>query len=148
MDEDLPFELPKRHKSYTIYNWKKNGLKENEETIVEIYEGSIRTSNCELCGKAFTNLKDRHMDHCHETGKFRNIVCNKCNHHKSDIKINSNTGERYISKIISKKSKKGFYYRIQIYRNDKKVLCKTTLTLEEAIEIRDKFLAENPDLFT
>ena len=72
-----------------------------------------------------------------------NIVFNKCNNYKSDRKINSNTGERYISKIISKKSKKGFYYRIQIYRNSKYVLSKSAKTLEEAIEIRDKFIAEN-----
>ena len=145
MDE-LPFQLKKRHKSDTISRWKKRGLKENSETILEIYEGSIRTSNCELCGNPFKSLRDRQMEHCHETGKFRNIVCIKCNACKSDRKLRiNNTGHRYISK---KKSKKGFYFQIQIYRNGKHVLYKTAKTIEKAIEIRDKFIAENPNLFT
>ena len=146
--EELPFELRKNHKYNTIYDWKKNGLKENEETILEIYEGLIRASNCELCGNPFKNSRDRHMDHCHTTGKFRNIVCRKCNFRKSDVKFNTNTGKRYISKCKHKGYKQGFYFQIQIYRNGKYVLNKTAKTLEEAIEVRDKFIAENPDLFT
>ena len=102
MEEDLPFELYKNHKRKTIYGWKRRGLIETDEMILEIYEGCIRTSNCELCGKAFKNSRDRQMDHCHETGKFRNIVCRKCNQCKSDKKINSNTGQRYIYKVESK----------------------------------------------
>jgi len=146
MDE-LPFELKRRHKSDTIYQWKKSGLIETDEMILEIYEGSIRASNCELCGNAFKSLRDRCMDHCHETGKFRNIVCNKCNLQKSDRKVTSNTREIYISKCKSKNYKQGFYYIIQIFRNGKYVLSTTTQTLEEAIEVRDKFIAEHPEYF-
>tara|TARA_R110000851_G_scaffold164861_2_gene309264 strand:+ start:318 stop:767 length:450 start_codon:yes stop_codon:yes gene_type:complete len=148
--EELPFELKKYHKYYTIQNWKKRGLKETDETIVEIYEGSIRTSHCELCGNAFKSSRNRHMDHDHITGKFRNIVCSKCNHNKSDRKVTSNTGYIFISKVecSTKKYKQGFYYQIKIYRNSKYVLKTCRKTLEEAIEIRDKFLEENPDLFT
>ena len=146
--EDFPFELKKRHKSYTIYNWKKNRLIETDERILEIYEGYIRASNCELCGNPFKSLRDRQMEHCHETGKFRNIVCIKCNACKSDRKLRiNNTGHRFISKTPDKTYTQGFSYRIRITRNCKCILNKRKKTLEKAIEIRDKFLAENPELF-
>tara|TARA_R110000851_G_scaffold74814_1_gene164972 strand:- start:238 stop:684 length:447 start_codon:yes stop_codon:yes gene_type:complete len=147
MSDEFPFELRKNHKSDTIYNWKRYGLIETDERILEIYEGSIRCSNCELCGNAFTSARNRQMDHDHITGKFRNIVCQKCNLCKSDKKIYNNTGERWISKCSTKKYKQGFYFQIRIYRNCKEVLCTTTKTLEEAIEIRDKFILENPEYF-
>jgi len=144
---ELPFELPKYHKTFTICQWKRNGLIETDEMIEEIYQKYIRASHCELCGNPFTSSRNRHMEHCHETGKFRNIVCTKCNSHKSDRKCNTNTGERYISKRKDKNYKQGFYYQIQIYRNGKWILRKTILILEEAIEVRDKFILENPEYF-
>jgi len=147
MEEDLPFELTKFHKRKTIYDWKRRGLIETDEMILEIYEGCIRAKNCELCGNPFKNSRDRQMDHCHETGKFRNIVCRKCNQCKSDKKINSNTGERYIYKIKDKTYKQGFCYKIQIERNCKWVLNTKRKTLKEAIELRDKFIEENPEYF-
>ena len=88
------------------------------------------------------------MDHNHETGQFRNIVCRKCNFCKSDKKFNTNTGERFIFKVKSKSYIQGFYYQIKIKRNGKWVLNKTKKNLKDAIELRDKFLAENPNLFT
>ena len=148
MEEKFPFELRKYHKTRTINNWKYKGLKETDETILEIYEGYIRASNCELCGNAFKSSRDRQMEHCHTTGKFRNIVCNRCNQCKSDNKCYSNTGHRYISKVKNKTYKQGFCYKIIIRRNQKRVLYKSVKTLEEAIEIRDKFLEEHPNLFT
>ncbi len=153
MEEELPFELGKYHKYKTIFKWKSRGLLETDETIVEIYEGYISASNCELCGNPFKSSRNRHMDHDHATGTFRNIVCSKCNTCKIDKKINSNTGERYIYKTKDKKYYKYktyyyYYYAIQIERNNKKVLDKRTKTLEEAIEVRDKFIAEHPEYFT
>jgi len=147
MSDELPFELYKKHKTGTICNWKKNGLIETDEKIEEIYECSIRCSNCELCGEAFRSLSDRQMDHCHKTGKFRNIVCNKCNQCRSDKKFNTNTAERYISKVENKEYVQGFCYRIRIIRNSKEVLNKIRKTLQEAIEVRDKFIADNPQYF-
>jgi len=148
MEEELPFELEKYHKSRTIYNWKRSGLKENEETILEIYVGYIRASNCELCGNAFISSTDRRMDHSHETGKFRNIVCTKCNSFKSDKKVYNNTGERFISKTPDKNYTQGFSYRTRIHRNGKVIFNKRHKTLQKAIQIRDNFLAENIKLFT
>ena len=34
---------------------------------------------CGICCKTITKTKDRHIDHCHSTGKVRGILCSKCN---------------------------------------------------------------------
>ena len=67
----------KYHKTETIKNWKYKGI--INENLEEIYETYINTMNCGHCGKVFEKLRDRCMDHCHETGLFRKIVCNRCN---------------------------------------------------------------------
>lgn len=43
---------------------------------LEEYETNMASSDCcEVCGKT----KDLCYDHCHETGKFRGILCRGCN---------------------------------------------------------------------
>ena len=73
-----------RTKSQTIYEWKKIGL--TYDDYDHLYEIYIKTMNCQHCNKEFKNSKDRCMDHDHSTGKFRKIVCQKCNMHDSYIK--------------------------------------------------------------
>uniref|UniRef100_A0A1B6I4V7 DNA-directed DNA polymerase n=1 Tax=Homalodisca liturata TaxID=320908 RepID=A0A1B6I4V7_9HEMI len=36
-------------------------------------------NNCELCNLEFTMIEQPVKDHCHFTGRFRNLLCNKCN---------------------------------------------------------------------
>lgn len=38
-----------------------------------------RPETCECCGGPPTGKGVLHLDHCHETGKFRGWLCNKCN---------------------------------------------------------------------
>ncbi len=107
---DLPLELCKYHKASCRRNWKKYGL--NMNSFEDVYIKYIHASHCELCNKKFTRTKDRHMDHCHATGEFRNITCNSCNHRKSDIKIqpNNSSGYKGISKNKNKRCKQGFIW--------------------------------------
>lgn len=38
-------------------------------------------AKCECCGcDTPSDSRDRHIDHCHETGKVRGMVCRDCNH--------------------------------------------------------------------
>ena len=77
-------ELPKYHKSLTIYNWKRHGVIYHD--FDELYEVYIKTMKCQHCNKEFKITKDRHLDHDHNTGLFRKIVCNGCNNQDRYIK--------------------------------------------------------------
>ena len=66
------------HPKYrTIINWKSRGLIYDDYD--ELYEIYIKTINCNHCNKEFKNSRDRCMDHDHNTGLFRKIVCQTCN---------------------------------------------------------------------
>tara|TARA_R110000824_G_scaffold102588_1_gene244041 strand:+ start:3742 stop:4251 length:510 start_codon:yes stop_codon:yes gene_type:complete len=69
------------HKKITIDSWKRQGLKsEIYGAIYDYYNGVL---NCERCGVTLTTGErcktQKHMDHCHQTGLFRNVVCMSCN---------------------------------------------------------------------
>tara|TARA_R110001592_G_C13073457_1_gene742009 strand:- start:528 stop:971 length:444 start_codon:yes stop_codon:yes gene_type:complete len=146
---ELPFELPKKHKPKTKYQWKKIGMIFTPEEFKEIYNKYIYASNCEICNVLFPNTRNRQLDHCHETGKIRNIVCQKCNLQKRDNKSReNNTGEKYISKSKNNNYTQGYGFFIRISRDGKYILCKSRKTLEEAIIVRDTFIRENPDIYS
>jgi hypothetical protein len=68
-------------KSYRISNWKQSGVISDD--FNELYEKYINTTNCEECNVElihgmFGNNK-KCLDHDHETGQFRNILCCGCN---------------------------------------------------------------------
>ena len=145
----LPFELHKDHKTSKRRDWKKRGMKIDEDDFDYVYNTYIHATNCDLCNKLFLNTKDRQLDHDHNTGEVRNIVCQKCNRRRKDNKKKqTNTGYDYISKVKDKKSKTGFEYRIQIRRDGTYILNTNRNTLEKAIICRDEFLKNNPNIFT
>ncbi len=75
-------QTPARKKSMRIKNWKKRGV--IHHNFDELYEKYINSENCELCGCTLTVDKrttptTRCLDHNHETGQFRNVLCHSCN---------------------------------------------------------------------
>ncbi len=81
-------------KSTMIYNWKKSGLIYDDYD--ELYEVYINTMECQHCQIEFTKNNWRCLDHNHETGLFRSIVCHRCNVHDSYIKYpNGYTSQEY-----------------------------------------------------
>jgi len=140
----LPFELYKGHKATKKYQWRKMGL--ITDNFDEIYNRYIYSSQCEKCETPYKNSRDRHMDHCHINGEFRNILCKKCNTMDRQI-IDTNTGYKNIVKINENTYKLGHCFRIQISRHGKLVFNKERSTVEKAIEIRDKFILDNPEYF-
>lgn len=34
---------------------------------------------CDICENKFKSKNDKHIDHCHNSGKIRGILCNTCN---------------------------------------------------------------------
>ena len=71
-------------KYLTINTWKFRGVIYHD--FDELYEVYIKTMNCWHCNKEFTSTRDRCLDHNHETGAFRAIVCRACNLNDSYIK--------------------------------------------------------------
>ena len=73
---------PAGYKTKKKQDWKKIGVIDNDfDKLFELY---MNTTNCENCNVLLT--RDRQntsttkcLDHCHLTGKFRNILCNACN---------------------------------------------------------------------
>jgi len=69
-------------KSNRISKWKCRGLIcDNYDALYEHY---LKTAYCDACKVELTYDKrttatTKCMDHCHETGLFRNILCNLCN---------------------------------------------------------------------
>jgi hypothetical protein len=71
-DKDPEKEL----KRGRIKHWRERGIICDYDAIYEIY---INTHNCDYCGKKFKTSKDRQLDHDHETGAVRGILCISCN---------------------------------------------------------------------
>ena len=69
-------------KAHRIARWKHRGIIcENFDNLYDYY---INCKNCEQCNVELTFDKRRKsttrcLDHCHETGEFRNVLCHCCN---------------------------------------------------------------------
>ena len=140
---DLPFDLYKEHKALTKYKWKSRGL--ITDKFEEIYNKYIYATHCQLCNKEFTNTRDRQMEHCHATGKFRNIVCNSCNQRKADVKLKSNntSGYKGISKKNDKNYKQGFYWLFVVQINNKRKIIKYSVDLNKLVEFAEQWKKDN-----
>ena len=89
-------------KSKTIWTWEKLGLIGDYESIYQRY---INTTHCDKCGVLFDKINFKCMDHCHKTGKFRNVLCNGCNLNMLDRKISSTNTSGYKNIRYIKKRK-------------------------------------------
>lgn len=67
----------------------KIGSWKNQKMICDdwdkMYERFNLTENCECCNNKFKSSMDKHLDHCHQTGKIRYILCRNCNQLKGHI---------------------------------------------------------------
>ena len=93
--EDHPEE---NHRSDRISCWKYNGVIHDDYDV--LYDQYMAATHCADCGVVFGERGDgtgtfKSLDHCHETGAFRDVVCNACNRRRGvvDSKIKSETPE-------------------------------------------------------
>jgi len=93
-----------RSKAQTIWHWKRSGL--IYDNYDELYEAYIKTSDCQHCKTEFTKKNKRCMDHSHETGLFRKIICNRCNTCDSYIKYPNGYTEQDRKERIAEYQKK------------------------------------------
>ena len=83
-------------KKERMRSWKRQGLIHTKEEIEEIYEIYCNTTHCNCCNIEFTlknNINSKCMDHNLKNGKFRNILCKRCNNMRYFI------DERYVHLI-------------------------------------------------
>ena len=68
-------------KNQRIVKWKQSGVIHDDYD--ELYDKYINSTECELCNIPITEgqglIGKKHLDHDHETGEFRNILCGHCN---------------------------------------------------------------------
>ena len=68
-------------KYYRIGSWRKQGVKSDD--FDALYEKYINTTKCDKCNVELVagnyGANKRCLDHNHETGEFRFILCNSCN---------------------------------------------------------------------
>ena len=74
-------KTPTGKKNNTIADWKIKGIiSDNYSNIYDRYINTFFCDNCEqelIGGRGLSN--HRHLDHNHETGLFRNVLCGSCN---------------------------------------------------------------------
>ena len=140
---DFPFELKSYHKALTKYSWKRIGL--NMDNFEHIYQEYIHTTHCQLCNKQFENTRERQMEHDHQTGEFRNIVCRSCNQKKADVKLKSNNTSGYRGISIEKDTtcKQGYYWRFRVYLNGKQKTIKQSVDLDKVIKFAEQWKKDN-----
>lgn len=78
----------KGKKTMTIAYWKYRGL--ICENYDQVYQLWLDSTHCDKCGCQYTDKIPKDMEHCHTTGRFRAIVCHKCNMNMLDKKKQTN----------------------------------------------------------
>ena len=76
-------KTPKGRQVTKISSWKGQGLISDDYEAV--YERYLNSNNCECCGNEYKSSMDKHMDHCHKSGRFRNVLCRNCNQLRGQI---------------------------------------------------------------
>ena len=70
------------------YKKEYNADYEKNRKLKRVYGISLKDFNsmlisqdfkCGICGKEIDGTKSTHVDHCHNTGKVRELLCSKCN---------------------------------------------------------------------
>jgi hypothetical protein len=68
---------PMERKKQLIKVWNRRGVIHND--FDALYEEYQNQSYCQVCGADFNKKYDKCLDHDHDSGSFRFILCRRCN---------------------------------------------------------------------
>ena len=108
------YKTDKGKKTLMISNWK-NKLGVKCDDYSSLYDKYINCKNCERCNIDFDNEihnNKKCLDHNHETGEFRNILCMKCNKELYHIEYKDKIDKQKLETKEKEKQK-----RKEIYKN-------------------------------
>ena len=71
------YQTPQHKRAELISSWRSRGIIGDLPTIYD--ERYLPSTACEVCNKTYSSTFDRCLDHCHETGEFRQMLCRSCN---------------------------------------------------------------------
>jgi hypothetical protein len=130
-------------------------LRSKYNLTIDDYEALLKKQNggCAICGNKPKEGKNLHIDHCHETGVLRGLLCFRCNFGLSYFGENKSTLEKaflylkdngsflkevengILEKIVLKKEQQiqDTFEKERIFKNAKKI----GIPLEDKIKIRD-----------
>tara|TARA_R110000803_G_C11827677_1_gene302831 strand:- start:88 stop:513 length:426 start_codon:yes stop_codon:yes gene_type:complete len=113
---------PNLYKRKKILLWKHRGVIYDD--FDDLYEVYMNTMECQHCNKEFKNSLDRHLDHDHETGLFRKILCCACNICDSHLKYDPSITSKEKRNIYMKKFREDVKKKVRCF------FCSRTLSKE------------------
>ena len=94
------YDNPQDYKRNIIKGWKQKGVIYEEWD--DLYEVYMNTMECQHCNKPFETSRHRCLDHDHNTGLFRLILCKGCNNNDSHLKYSPETTAEEKRKLYDK----------------------------------------------
>lgn len=70
-------KTPSGRKSQILKTWKYKGILGDLSFIYDTHY--LPATECWVCNKEFKTTKNKHCDHDHDTGEFRQVLCCACN---------------------------------------------------------------------
>jgi hypothetical protein len=137
---ELPFKLFAYHKTNTRVKWRNRGV--ITENFEEDYNKYIYSTNCDICNKQYKTSKDRNIEHNHETGEIRGVVCTRCNSRKADKALGKNATTNYKGiRILTRRGYTTYVFSAKV--NGKTASIKQNKNYEELVKFAEQWKKDN-----